>query len=50
MEWINDVMGALSACVLEHGGVLVDYVGDELFAMWGAPEERADHADAACRP
>jgi len=49
MEWINDVMGALSACVLDHGGVLVDYVGDELFAMWGAPEERVDHADAACR-
>lgn len=48
MEWINDVMGALSACVLEHGGVLVDYVGDELFAMWGAPDERTDHAEAAC--
>jgi adenylate cyclase len=29
--------------------VLVDYVGDETFAMWGAPEEQPDHAQRACR-
>ena len=34
-EWINDVMGALSECVTRHEGVLVDYIGDELMAMWG---------------
>lgn len=49
MQWINDVLGTLSDCVLKHHGVLVDYTGDELFAMWGAPVEQPDHADLACR-
>jgi adenylate cyclase len=49
VEWVSDVMGALSDCVLERRGVLVDYVGDELMAMWGAPEEQPDHARLACR-
>lgn len=48
MQWINDVLGTLSDCVLKHRGVLVDYTGDELFAMWGAPVEQPDHAELAC--
>jgi adenylate cyclase len=49
VEWIGDAMGALSDCVLAHRGVLVDYIGDELMAMWGAPESQEDHAQLACR-
>jgi len=49
MSWIQDTMGVLSECVLECDGVLVDYLGDELMAMWGAPIAQADHADLACR-
>ena len=49
MEWINDVMGSLSDCVSAHDGVLVDYIGDELLAMWGAPKDQPDHAPCACR-
>src|SRR5260370_351906 len=49
MEWIGDVMGALSECVLAECGVLVDYIGDELVAMWGAPENQPDHPARACR-
>ena len=48
VDWIGDVMGSLSDCVLAHRGVLVDYIGDELLAMWGAPEEQPDHAQLAC--
>jgi adenylate cyclase len=48
MAWIQDTMGALSDCVLAHDGVLVDYLGDELMAMWGAPVPQADHAALAC--
>lgn len=49
MQWINEVLGTLSDCVLKNHGVLVDYTGDELFAMWGAPVEQPDHAEIACR-
>ena len=34
LEWTHDVLSTLSDCVLEHEGVLVDYIGDELMAMW----------------
>jgi adenylate cyclase len=49
MEWIGDVMGELSDCVLAHSGVLVDYIGDELIAMWGAPVDQPDHATLSAR-
>ncbi len=48
IEWINDVLTELSQCVTNTDGVLVDYVGDELMAMWGAPGEQPDHAHRAC--
>ncbi len=49
IEWINDVLTELSECVSDTDGVLVDYIGDELMAMWGAPAEMPDHASRACR-
>jgi adenylate cyclase len=48
VRWLSDVMGELSECVLRHSGVLVDYIGDELMAMWGAPTELPSHAALAC--
>jgi adenylate cyclase len=49
VELIGDVMDRLSDCVRAHQGVLVDYIGDELIAMWGAPVAQPDHARLACR-
>ena len=49
MDWIGGVLSPLSDEVAATGGVLVDYVGDELMAMWGAPSPQADHAVLACR-
>ncbi len=48
MQWINDVMELLSAAVFDNEGVVVDYIGDEMMAMWGAPKAYADHAAKAC--
>lgn len=48
VRWLRAVMGDLSGCVIDNGGVLVDYAGDELLAMWGAPSEIPDHAERAC--
>ncbi len=49
IEWMNDVLSELSLCVLHEGGVLVDYIGDELMAMWGAPQAQPDQAARAVR-
>jgi len=49
VAWISEIMEELSGCVLAEEGVLVDYIGDELIAMWGAPAEQPDHACRACR-
>ena len=46
--WVSAVMEALDRCVLRHQGVLVDFIGDELLAMWGAPQAQPDHARRAC--
>ena len=48
VPWLSDVLECLSHCVVEHEGVLVDYTGDEVMAMWGAPREIDDHHERAC--
>ena len=49
MTWIGEVMRELHECVIENRGVVIDYVGDELIAMWGAPAPQSNHAELACR-
>jgi adenylate cyclase len=49
IEWVSSVMEALTERILNNGGVLVDFIGDELMAMWGAPGEHPDHALRACQ-
>lgn len=35
--------------VFDTGGTLVKFIGDAVFAIWGAPIHRPDHAAEACR-
>ncbi len=49
IQWIADVMEEMAQCVQDHEGVVVDYIGDEMMAIWGAPEDQPDHATRACR-
>lgn len=46
---VRDVMERLSNRVVEHGGTIVNYLGDGLLAMWNAPTPRANHALLACQ-
>jgi adenylate cyclase len=50
---VNQVLSSyyeyVSAAVLAERGTIIQYVGDEVFAVFGAPLPRSDHADAALR-
>jgi adenylate cyclase len=35
--------------VMDHDGVVIDYYGDGLAAMWNAPADQPDHPELACR-
>jgi adenylate cyclase len=46
---VRDVMDRVTARIREHQGVVVDYAGDGILAMWNAPVDQPDHALLACR-
>jgi adenylate cyclase len=48
-EWCRQILDQLSDCVLAEEGVLVDFIGDGMMALWNAPKEQEDHAARACR-
>lgn len=45
----QDVLGRMTEQVQARQGVVVDYTGDGLLAMWNAPFDQPRHADDACR-
>jgi adenylate cyclase len=48
-ELLAHVMDCLTEAVIDHDGLVVDYCGDGLVAMWNAPAEQPDHPELACR-
>src|SRR5262249_52505521 len=46
---IRDMMERLSNHIVEYDGVIVDYAGDGILAMWNAPVPQEGHALQACR-
>ncbi len=46
---LNDYFSDVTRHIFEEGGTLIKYIGDAVFAIWGAPLKREDHAAAACR-
>jgi adenylate cyclase len=47
IEVLHRYQQTMGDAVLDHGGTLVDYLGDGLYAVFGAPIESIDHADRA---
>lgn len=45
---VRDMMEQLTEHIVGHGGVVVDYAGDGILAMWNAPTPQPDHALRAC--
>jgi adenylate cyclase len=48
-QLLADVMDCLTAAVMDHDGLVIDYYGDGLAAMWNAPTDQAEHPELACR-
>jgi adenylate cyclase len=44
---VNFYLNEMTEAILAHGGTLIDYMGDGIMAVFGAPLDQADHADRA---
>jgi class 3 adenylate cyclase len=47
MEVLNEYLGRMADVVIAHGGTINEFIGDAIFAVFGAPVEHADHAERA---
>ena len=46
---VNRYLNEMTEAIDDEGGTLIDYMGDGIMAVFGAPLEQADHADRALR-
>ena len=44
---LNTYFEAVCRIINDNGGIIVDFIGDAVFAMFGAPENQPDHAARA---
>lgn len=47
MEVLNDYLGRMADLIIEHGGTINEFIGDAIFAVFGAPLDHPDHAERA---
>lgn len=47
-ELLAAVMEMLTQAIMDRGGVVIDYFGDGVSALWNAPLDVPNHADQAC--
>ena len=47
VDRLNAYFSAMSEAIVEHGGIILQDVGDEIEAVFGAPLSDPDHADKA---
>lgn len=46
---LSDYFDIFNETVSEHGGEIIQFLGDSVFAMWNAPMADEHHAENACR-
>jgi class 3 adenylate cyclase len=49
IQLVNRYLGAITPVVLRYGGTIVDFIGDGIFVLFGAPFAREDAASQALR-
>ncbi|MBI2570431.1 MAG: adenylate/guanylate cyclase domain-containing protein [Candidatus Schekmanbacteria bacterium] len=48
-QCMGEALSLQSHCIERYDGVVVDYAGDGILAMWNAPAEQPNHAQRACQ-
>ncbi|HLE42850.1 MAG TPA: adenylate/guanylate cyclase domain-containing protein, partial [Methylomirabilota bacterium] len=50
VQLLNGYLGRMTEIIIDHGGTIDEFIGDAIFAIFGAPLDHADHAEraAAC--
>lgn len=46
---MNEYLEGVSAVIVQHGGVIIEYLGDGVLTVFGAPDDLPDHATEAVR-
>ena len=49
VDLLSAYFQAMNEVVQRHNGVIVQYLGDSIYAMWNAPTENPDHVGDGCR-
>jgi adenylate cyclase len=49
VELLSGYFELMNGIVEAHGGVIIQYLGDSIYAMWNAPMPDADHVEHGCR-
>jgi adenylate cyclase len=47
IDILNDYLSEMTDAILDHGGTLVSFMGDGIYALFGAPLDQPDHRDRA---
>jgi class 3 adenylate cyclase len=47
MEVLNNYLARMADIVIAHGGTINEFIGDAIFAVFGAPLDQPDHAERA---
>jgi adenylate cyclase len=47
IDVLNEYLTAMTDTILDHGGTLISFMGDGIYAVFGAPLEQPDHRDRA---
>jgi adenylate cyclase len=49
VKMLNDYFGAMTAIIDAHGGCVIEFLGDGILAVFGAPQRMDNHAEQAVR-
>ncbi len=49
MDMLNEYLGQMNMLIDEHHGCVIEFLGDAILAVFGAPHVRGDHAPLAVR-